>query len=424
MYKLLFFKLLGVKLKKKNSIILNHTFGKSFIFGEKDAKRKLLVFRYFFSILKKGRITTRKINRDYVIVDVNKHAKSIRVSYLNYFNDPHEYDFLCLNDLVGFISSRSKFVFFISYLPLVCIAFLVSLFYKDKTSFALLAQHALIKKNLKFFLDKNKVYNLYYFSIYDLASNYLTDVFIKLGHRVIKVPSQVPLSLWNTNILSSKLIVSNAYQFEEIEYYKDSVIYEQIEFWGPEKCYEYIDYYRGLDRSKGSRKIGFYSTASWIRQLEGHMDQGVDMVKGEKIVLETLKKIVGNHSALELLVFLHPKEKNKDLEEVKNYYDKILGEDNYSIFNPTVASHYCFAETELAVAFNTTLMYERLYMGFKSILFPMNKKFPIPNTSIESICAKDSEQLYGMILESMNMNVPDFFERNRISHYIGKVVVQ
>ncbi len=421
MYKLLFYKLFNLQLDKTNQIISNHIFGKSFRFGKDDATKRLLVLRYFFSVIRKPIVKIKLLESKEIVFDISSGAKEIRIDYLTHFNGSKSYEFVNLDTYISFRTISLKIWFILVNSPLVLITFFVSLFFKDKSGFALLVQHKLIWQNLRFALENLNNCNIYYFSIYNNSSNYFAHKLINMGHKVIKIPSEVPISMWNSNILSSELVICSAYQIEEIEFHKSTIQIGNVLFWGPERAHEYIDIYVESKSDDAKNKIGFYSTAGWVRAKLGHMDQGLRMVESEKQVLLLLHKIVSENKKYQLEIFLHPKEKSMDKTDVNKYYSTLLGSDDFVINDIDLPSAHTFDRVDVAIAFHTTLMYERLYMGFKSIFFPLEMEqfgFPIKGSSIENICAISEKTLEKMILKAMKQSDDEFFESNDLKKYI------
>lgn len=417
MYKLLFYKVFSAAQTKRNQIIVNHTFGRSFKFGKRDASRPLLVLRNYIKLFFKPPIKLEKITSKNVIFDVSSSSYELRKKYLKFYQQDGVFSGVFSEELIGFETNFQKIVTLFKFCPVVIISFITSLFYKDKTSFAELINHLIIKQNLKKIIPNDTKLNVYFFSIYDLSSNYISHHLMKQGHYITKILSMAPLSLWNKNISTNSLILTGGYQKEEVDYQKDTIEYDDLAIWGPEKIYEYHSAYQNITFEKGRHKIGFYSTASYVRAQLDHIDQGVDMMAAEKTVLKSLKAIIESHPAYELIIFLHPKERKLGMEAVNKHYNQVLGNLKFSYNNPNQPSHFTFDEVELAVAFNTSLIHERIYMGFKSILFPNNALFPLPNTKIKSICAENEIELKQLILKSMELTEQEFFIQNKIEEY-------
>ncbi|WP_157454267.1 hypothetical protein [Crocinitomix catalasitica] len=408
-------------MNKTNQIILNHTFGKSFRFGKQDTSKILLPLIYFYGLLKKPIINQKTISGKHLIFDINVNAKETRIAYLNYYNGTKGYEFIVLDDFIGFTSNKQKIWFTLFNLPLVGLSFLTSLFYKDKSSFALLIQHKLQWKNLMEALKNNVNTEIYYYCIYDNSSNYLADKLLKLEHKIIKITSLAPISMWNSNILTDTLVVNTAYQLDEAEHFANTIQANNIIQWGPERSHEYIDLYEDKDLSIGKNKIGFYSTGGWIRAKQDHMDQGLNIIDNENTVLRLLQKVVDQNKTFKLTIFLHPKEKKLGLDQVREHYNLILNSHNFKINDTKLASSHCFQDVDLAVAFHSSIIYERLFMGFKTILYPvgMDKfNFPIKNSSIKNICAETENELEQMIILAMNQCDNLFFEKNNLKQYI------
>lgn len=417
--KLVFGKILVYENSKDWRIIRNHSFGKSFRYSEKDASNPLFIFKHFLKSLKYPVTQITYILTDKVIFDSLPKSKNARIKFLNHFGvDLKEEDSNALyyETFKGFETTSHRIIYSITGAFLCFILIFMGFIKKNKSSLALIFDHYIVSVNVLKSIKRNNLKKVYFFNIYELESNIISKVFMGEGIEVVKIPSEVPISIWNRNILCDKLIICNGYQFDEITEFSDSIKFKSTKFWGPEKVFEYHEIYQ--DKSTEQYTLGFYSTASWVRKLEGHMDQGVDMVKGEEIVLKILSSLLAEDPRLHLMIYLHPKEKSdKYLEKSKQHYKSLLEDLKYDLMLKEKPGTYYFKEVDLAVAFNTTLMYERIYCGFKSILFPMNPKFPIEGTGMSNICPKTEEELKSKIKSSIEISTIEFFRINGIEKY-------
>lgn len=403
---------------KRWNIVLKHTFGKSFKFSEKDTTDILIVFKYYKNILRRPILPIESLRCKNLIIGGPQSTKGNRISYLNFFNSPGSYDFIGSETMKAFHSYGDKLGYIISSIWVLPFVFIGSVFAKNRSSFALLMEYPLFLKSLLKVLKGNKGVPLFYFYIFELETNLIAYYFMKKGVKITKIASEVPISLWNRHILASDLVLCNAFQKEEVKLYQETIEVENILSWGAEHSHKYLDFYKNLDEEPPSNSLGFYSTASWVRKMEGHIDQGVDMEEGELQTLRAIKNVVDRKKEVDLVIFLHPKEKNeKYLKLTSDRYDKILGKGKYKFGEINKPSSHCFHMVDLAVAFNTTLMYERLYCGYKSLLMPMNPNMPVEGTSLEKICAKSPEELEEFIISALKETRVEFFKSRGIDHY-------
>ena len=289
-------------------IIVDHTFGKSFKFPENITNNRLIVIRYFFKILTYNIDESTNFNDfENLIFDSQKSSKYLRIDYLIHYTKIKDFDFISYNELLIFKTNFHKIFYFFYSLPFVLLLTIVSQFYQNRSSFALLIEYPVVLNNLFSILNKNSnISSIYYFSIVERESNIFAYFLQEKKVKVIKIASDTPIVFWNKNILSNDLLICNKYQFEEINFFKSSIHIDNIKFFGPELSLNYNHLYN-INTKTINNTIGFYSTASWVREREGHIDQGIDFLKYEIKVLECIKKFLLKNNEIKLFIFLHPK---------------------------------------------------------------------------------------------------------------------
>lgn len=321
-------------------------------------------------------------------------------STLCYLNNPLDYCFY--------------FFYSIFFIPLL---FLKTLFIRDKAPYALLVKEILESYQLLRLCKILKVKELYYFNIYEKDSNLNTLLLEKANVKVIKITSEVPLGIWNKRIIADKICLCNAYQFEEINYFKETMFFKELEMWGPEKMmYVKNIYDKSLVIKNEQKTLGFYSTGAWLRKLNNDIDQGFNMVENEDLLKGYLKEYCSVRPEVKLQIFLHPREKKSAvLDRTIEYYNETFMGITFDIINSANSTSESFQLSDIAVAFNSTIIYERLYFGFKSILMPLSfKDFPIKNSSLSNICVYSKDKLFIKLDDSFVMSPKKFFEFNRL----------
>jgi hypothetical protein len=324
-------------------------------------------------------------------------------STLCYLNNPLDY---CL-----------YFFYSIFFVPIL---FFKTLFIKDKAPYALLVMEILESYQLLRICKKLKVKELYYFNIFEKDSNINALLLEKANIKVIKITSEVPLAIWNNRIIADKICLCSAYQFEEINYFKETMFFKEIEMWGPEKMMFVKNLYDMPLFIKSEQKtLGFYSTGAWLRKLNNDIDQGFNMTENEELLKVYLKEYCYLRPEVKLQIFLHPREKKSEVfDRTKEYYNETFKGITFDIINSTNSTSESFQLSDIAVAFNSTIMYERLYFGFKSILMPLSfKNFPIKNSSLSNICVYNKDELFSKLDNSFVMSPKKFFEFNRLEVY-------
>ena len=163
--------------------------------------------------------------------------------------------------------------------------------------------------------------------------------------------------------------------------------------------------------------IGFYSSGFWVRDKNNAINHGFEAVNMELNVLEILKEVLIKNN-FKLIIFIHPKEKKYDIESLNDHYSNILGNKiNFDICNYKEDSSKLFKKIDLGVSFNSSIIHERIYCGFKSLLFKNNSDFPVKNSPFSYICAKSSQELEDLIISSLKMTTYNFFEKFNLASY-------
>lgn len=304
-------------------------------------------------------------------------------------------------------------VFLISlWMPFV---FILSLLKKDKAPQAMLGKEMVENFNLLALLKSYKVKELYFFCIFEKDANLATLLIQKQHIKVNKIPSEVPLGLWNSIIVADKLCVCSGYQFDELKHFSNSMFVKETEFWGPELLMENLDKYEN-PVPLSQRTIGFYSTGAWVRSLENHLQQDMD---AEEHVKRSLREFCVKHPEYNLRIFMHPRERwEKYYTTALSNYKAIFQGVNYEFAPKESKASRSFEEANVAVALNTTLAYERLYYGFKMLLMPIGvPNFPLEKSGIRNICVYTTDDLVAKLEREAGLTNNEFFKSNGISNY-------
>jgi hypothetical protein len=254
-----------------------------------------------------------------------------------------------------------------------------------------------IAENIHFLseIKRLNIKKLYIFCIYEKDTNVLYLLLKKTGVRVVKISSDGPLLLWNKLLLTDELVVSFSYQKEEAAHMKDTIIYSAIHHWGPEMIEESKNKYpeRGKVKNLAHNSIGFYSTASWIRNRKQQLKRGVSIPENEIRILTWLNQYLECKPQLKLLIFLHPKEKKEsNYDELFSWYSQFLGNSRWEFAPIEKPTSSMFDEVKLGVGYYSTVLLERDYYGFETLMSPIGMNdFPIPSSSMDSKCVYNED---------------------------------
>ena len=89
-----------------------------------------------------------------------------------------------------------------------------------------------------------------------------------------------------------------------------------------------------------------------------------------------------------------------------------------SLADTMISSIEGFDDINIGVSLYSTLMFERIYLGFKTILAPFDyDDFPIKQSSLNQICVHNIQQLYTKLDVNLKLTTIDFFETNHLKNY-------
>jgi len=339
-YKLVFIKFLRLKSNKRYSILINHAFIKTYKFPAVAHEDRLVLLKYYIKILLFKIEKQKPLTKDKAIVDVGFASVENRKGFIKCFTGEQIEAYIGLSALRCFPSFFHKISYFILTFPLFLILFSASLFSRERVNLTLLLEVIVVNENLVHMLEK--VNDVYFFSIYEIESNFYAYSLINAGKKVFKISAEVPLSYWNKNIIASSLVLCNAYQIEEVIEFSNTIIVDEVLFWGPEKLHLYKELYKDNVLSSHSAAIGFYSSASWVRREEGDFE-ATNLFEHEEAICKALNLLLDLDQTLELTVFLHPREKRGDFAlKSFDHYSQIFKGKKIKLADITVPSANSF----------------------------------------------------------------------------------
>jgi hypothetical protein len=270
------------------------------------------------------------------------------------------------------------------------------------------------------FLEKNKITHLYNFFPYEKDANLISLGCKSHGVKTTLIPSSGPLKLHNHTMTADEIVFVTPYHYEEYNAgLKDTIICEKILKWIPEKGYTYIDRYAGKTFEDKKYVLGYYSHGSWLRNAQGHANDGLNLLESEERVLRDLKKFLEEDPRFSLIVFTHPRERISNIiPETERYYTERLPQSQFTLANSKTKTAEAFETIDIAIAAYSSIVYERLFCGFKMIIGTEGiHGFPLKNSSLEKISYIGYESMKSMLLNYGEMSKEEFFEQLGLTEY-------
>lgn len=294
------------------------------------------------------------------------------------------------------------------------------LFHSDRKNRALFPSFCLENWAICDFARKEKIERAYDFSPYLIDANLYTKSLQENGVEVSKIPSSGPLKAHNKYLLGDALALSTPYQFMEVDKFQSTIRVNRVAKWIPERALEYIQIYQNPSLPEPPKfSIGYYSHGGWLRAASGHADNGLNIPQAELALMEDLAAWLSKEPNKELLIFLHPKERQPEvMEQSEAFYKKHFAEINYRFADPGKPTSEGFHLVDLGIAVYSTVLYERLFAGYKSLIgnYGMTD-FPDPNASLARICFQSREALFEQLEQSFLEDRKTFFQKNELEGY-------
>lgn len=385
------------------------------ISAPKDFLISLRIFKQIFSnLFKRFDCKSFNVNSNVAIFDVNSNNVELRTKYIKRISGEEIKLFIGRDELLKskhLIQSLFTVIILLVTFPFV---FFISVFSSNKLKYPLLLINTIEAINILQLLRENKINKLHFFCIYEHDSNLLAYVLMKFGIKVNKIPSEVPMHFLNRTVVADSLSFCFRYQEEEFIKYRDTMHVSEIQHWVPESAFELEKYYLQNNNTQ-LNTIGFYSSGMWLRNEIDNMDL-IDADLYEKELLGYLVEFIQVNPQYKLVVFLHPIEK-LNLEKTKTYYNNFLIELTFA--DTTKPNSSLFGSADVVVSLYSTLAFERIFWGFKTIIMPLGQiDFPLTNTTFNNICAKQQQELSVKLKLALELNAEDYYKKNEIEKYV------
>lgn len=263
-------------------------------------------------------------------------------------------------------------------------------------------------------LKKFSVNTLFYFECYQNDANLLAYCLMMNGVYVNKIPSEVPLKFWNKVMVADELKFCFRYQEDEFKAFQKTQFVKAYAHWLPEMSFNLLE--RGFKISSTPKNtIGFYSSGMWLRTKWGRIDLNDDAHKNEGYLLNTLAEFTRSHTGFKLILFLHPIEK-EDLQQTIAHYNSLSI--HYELAETGVANDMQFHKADVAVMLYSTISYERIFWGYKTLIYPIgHDDFFEVESNFTNVLIRSGETLVQRLKQALEQTSEDFFTTNQIIDY-------
>ena len=269
-------------------------------------------------------------------------------------------------------------------------------------------------------LEQKNLKLIYDFVPFEVDSNFMYLCTRALGVHTTKIPSPGPLSTHNKIMLCDTLVLSGGYHFEELSRLKARYHIGNSISWPPERAHTYYELYAKAAVKTNPLTLGFYSHGEWIRKKNGLVKDTSSLLQAEEESLRFLGRFLSEHPDFSLTIYPHPKErKSCTAEDLQSYYIAMTGCSRISIASADKGTTLRFQEVDIAITCYSTIIFERLYCGFKTLIKRIDEHaFPNAGSPLNTVCFENYEQLSALIINAASVDNTHFFQQHKLNSYL------
>jgi len=321
----------------------------------------------------------------------------------------------------GNLTLLDKVVCFIlnSFLCIFCL--MVSLFKKDASKLSILCLELTESTILLSNLLKYKTKYVYYFSAYEKDSNFIA-LLMQTNHIFChKIPSSNPIKNFYAKVIADKFSFTAPFQINEYPSLKANWNVKEFDLWpnmGFQNLQEHIIERKG---NAPINSIGIFTRGIWLRKLRGDSFLGVGEDDAEVMMLNELKNFLCANSHITVVyILLHPTEKKTEEQflQTKAYYENLFSGVNVVFTDPKLPSYDLFNLFDVGITSLSSVVFERLYCGYKCLLAPINLRVKLyEDANLENIIVNKSSEFADKLLEISTLSNEDYFLRYHLENY-------
>ena len=267
----------------------------------------------------------------------------------------------------------------------------------------------------------NKFERVYLFGAYRPETNLISYKLQQIGIETNIYVSGTPLVYFFQNIICNNMLLSNPYQVDEINYkVLKNPIFDNYFLTKPLKAESFRDFY-SFNKTSTNVHLCVYTSGIWKR-IENGVSHSEEMGENEDMLFGYLNIFLLDNKHITVRICLHPIEKNNavDYRRSKEYYMmKLNNQSNISFCNREDITSDSFSTCIVSLSILSNTVYERLFCGHKAliILKRSNEKFPIKQSTINSIIASNYIEFKSKLKSFLVIDNKMYFINNDIKKY-------
>lgn len=237
---------------------------------------------------------------------------------------------------------------------------------------------------------------IYLFRIYLFETNFLAARLRERGIYVNLIASTTPLTHYNRFLIGDSLKLCNPYQQDEYPHFQRNYTCRHFELWSPEDIVALAGYYRDKEKPNLSNVIGVYTQGFWLRIQLGIYEEnaGKEIAAWEDSLLQIALQMLERHHDLQVIIYPHPLERRHPQKTQQHFGRLLTSHARLRIDFSNQNSTLTFDQVGLGLTTMSTIGFDRLYLGFRTLFFVPPSIFlvnEIPSAYNALFCASPHE---------------------------------
>ncbi len=310
---------------------------------------------------------------------------------------------------------------------LVCNSFLAfysllaSIFGNKTRKLSILATELAETTLLLSYVLKCKTNYLFYFSAFEKDANFVALLMQKHNVYCHKIPSSNPIKNFYAKVIADRFSFTAPFQINEYPSLKSDWIVKDFDMMPNFGFQNLLDKTVETNGPAPVNSIGIFTRGIWLRKLRGDNFLGVGEDAAEFAMLDSIKYFLSNNSNIQTVyILLHPTEKNTEDQYLatKKYYTDFFSGINIQFTDPKLPSYNLFNLFDVGVASLSSVIFERLYCGYKCLLSPIHLKVKLyEDSNLENIIVNSENEFSKKLNEILMLSNEAYFLNYNLKDY-------
>jgi hypothetical protein len=299
---------------------------------------------------------------------------------------------------------------------------LISPFNKNSNKWSLVLGEIVLNIILIKGLKENGVKKLIYPFAFHKDTNLTALLCHKHGIYCHKIPSSNPIKNFYTSVLADKFSFTAPFQQYEYQNLKKNWLVKDFDQF-PITTFHVLKSHTVEQKGEAPNfTIGIFTRGMWLRKKKGMPLLGNNEDIAEEQMLEAVKSLIHkqNSGIKKIILLFHPLEKSSldQYNESKAYYSGFFDFESIEYSPIHVSSPEQFNQFDVGIASISSVIYERLFCGYKSMLAPIQIKGQLfEDEHIQHIVAQTKEEVIQKLEVLMQMTNQTFFRKFELQDY-------